>query len=329
MIELTKEMLERPCLDFRDAVFNTIEAIVAKDQNAVILTNDMGAMGLDKISKFAPDRVINVGITEQNMVGVAAGLSLTGKTVFVYGILSHLAFRALEQIKLDVCVQNLPVIFIGVGSGLAYGVDGPTHQGVEDIAILRALPNMTIFNPCDVYSASYAIKESYEKQSPCFIRIDKENLPQLYSSKDDLNSGLLAHSADGQDLKRGKKGAIISSGMLVWSALKAKETLSNNGIECVVIDVFCIKPLNVNLLQELTKNLTWVIVVEEAMNHSCLGELIASQILLKNKSIEEYITMNLGDSYLLGSAKREWAWKKFNLTAESIAEKIDKFFGTL
>ena len=181
MIELVKDMLEKQCFDFRDAVFNTVEAIIEKDQNAVILTNDMGAMGLDKISKFAPNRVINVGITEQNMVGVAAGLALSGKTVFVYGILSHVVFRALEQIKLDVCVQNLPVIFIGVGSGLAYGVDGPTHQGVEDIAVLRALPNMTIFNPCDVYSASYSINKSYEKQSPCFIRIDKENLPQLYS----------------------------------------------------------------------------------------------------------------------------------------------------
>jgi transketolase len=319
MIDLIKEMLEKQSLDFRDAVFNAVEAIIEKDQNAFILTNDMGAMGLDKISKFAPDRVINVGITEQNMVGVAAGLALSGKTVFVYGILSHVVFRALEQIKLDVCVQNLPVIFIGVGSGLAYGVDGPTHQGVEDIAVLRALPNMTVFNPSDVYSASYAINQSYEKQTPCFIRIDKENLPQLYSSHDDLDAGLLVHSADaiGQ-----KQGAIISSGMLVWSALKAKEILSNEGIECTVIDVFCIKPLNINLLQELTKNLGWVVVLEEAMNPSCLGELVARHILLENKNIKEYITLNLGNSYLLGSAKREWAWEKFGLTSDAIAKAI-------
>jgi len=319
MIELVKDMLEKQCFDFRDAVFNTVEAIIEKDQNAVILTNDMGAMGLDKISKFAPNRVINVGITEQNMVGVAAGLALSGKTVFVYGILSHVVFRALEQIKLDVCVQNLPVIFIGVGSGLAYGVDGPTHQGVEDIAVLRALPNMTIFNPCDVYSASYSINKSYEKQSPCFIRIDKENLPQLYSSQDDLNSGLLVHSVDEGGVK---SGAIISSGMLVWSALKAKEILLNAGIDCSVIDILCIKPLNINLLQELTKNLAWVIVVEEAMSPSCLGELMARHILIKNKNIQQYVTLNLGDSYLLGSAKREWAWEKFGLTADAIAKVI-------
>jgi len=319
MIELTKSMLEKRSFDFRDAVFNTVEAIIRKDQNTIILTNDMGATGLDKISKFTPDRVINLGITEQNMVGVAAGLALSGKTVFVYGILSHVVFRALEQIKLDVCVQNLPVIFIGVGSGLAYGVDGPTHQGVEDIAVLRALPNMTVFNPCDIYSASYAINKSYEKHTPCFIRIDKESLPQLYSSQEDLNLGLLVHSAD----QRGSKsGVIISSGMLVWSAIKAKEILSNEGIECAVIDVFCIKPLNINLLQELTKNLAWVVVVEEAINHSCLGELIARHILLKNKTIKEYITLNLGDSYLLGSAKREWAWEKFGLTSNAITKVI-------
>lgn len=319
MIELSKEMLEKQTFDFRDAVFNTVEAIIEKDQNAVILTNDMGAMGLDKISKFAPDRVINVGITEQNMVGVAAGLALSGKTVFVYGILSHVVFRALEQIKLDVCVQNLPVIFIGVGAGLAYGVDGPTHQGVEDIAVLGALPNMTIFNPCDIYSASYAIKKSYERQSPCFVRIDKENLPQLYSNEDELNAGLMFHSPDESGLMR---GAIISSGICIWSALKAKEILSNKGVECGVIDVFCIKPLNVNLLQELTKNLSWVVVVEEVMNASCLGELVARHVLLNNKSIEKYITLNLGDSYLLGSAKREWAWKKFGLTSDAIVKVV-------
>lgn len=322
MIELVKQMRDRPCFDFRDAVFNTVGDIIGKDPHAVILTNDMGAMGLDKISKSAPDRVINVGITEQNMVGVAAGLALTGKTVFVYGILSHVVFRALEQIKLDVCVQNLPVIFIGVGSGLAYGVDGPTHQGVEDIAVLRALPNMTVFNPCDVFSASYAINKSYEKQSPCFIRIDKENLPQLYSVKDDLDAGLFFHSGDEKDVKR---GAIISSGMLVWSALKAREMLSNEGVECTVIDIFCIKPLNIKLLQDLTKNLEWVVVLEESMNLSCLGELIARHILLNNKSINEYRTLNLGDTYLLGSAKREWAWKKYGLYPDEIVKLILKF----
>ncbi|NDA64613.1 MAG: hypothetical protein EBX50_21670, partial [Chitinophagia bacterium] len=109
MIELVEEMLKKQCFDFRDATFNTVEAIFKNDSDTVILTNDMGALGLDKISKLAPGRVFNVGITEQNMVGVASGLALSGKKVFVYGILSHIIYRALEQIKLDVCVQNLPV----------------------------------------------------------------------------------------------------------------------------------------------------------------------------------------------------------------------------
>lgn len=319
MIELVESFSKKPSFDFRDAVFNTIEEIIKEDNDSILLTNDMGAMGLDKISAFAPQRVINMGITEQNMIGVAAGLALTGKKVFVYGILSHVVFRALEQIKLDVCVQNLPVIFIGVGSGLAYGVDGPTHQGVEDIAVLRSLPNMTIFNPCDVFSASFAIKESYKKQSPCFVRIDKENLPLLYSNNRDLSAGLLVHS-DNKEEYLG--GAIISSGMPVWSALKVKELLSEEGIECIVIDIFCIKPLNINLLQEITKNIKWAVVIEESTDFSCLGELVARNILLKNKSIQEYRTINLGDSYLLGSAKRDWAWAKFGLNPEMVVKKI-------
>jgi transketolase len=318
MIELFKEMLEKQTFDFRDAVFNTVEAIIEKDQNTVILTNDMGAMGLDKISKFAPDRVINVGITEQNMVGVAAGLALSGKIVFVYGILSHVVFRALEQIKLDVCVQNLPVIFIGVGSGLAYGVDGPTHQGIEDIAILRALPNMTIFNPSDVYSATYAINRSYENQTPCFIRIDKENLPQLYTDLDDLSLGLIAH-----EKKDSAKGIIFGTGMTVWPALKAAEILGDRGIECNVVDIFEVKPLNEELLRSLLIKIDWVLVVEESLGLSSLSELIA-KLIIESSDLNFYRSLNLGNSYLMGSAKREWAWKKFNLDAESIVRYIDK-----
>ena len=318
MIELSKEMLEKQTFDFRDAVFNTVEAIIEKDQNAVILTNDMGAMGLDKISKFAPDRVINVGITEQNMVGVAAGLALSGKTVFVYGILSHVVFRALEQIKLDVCVQNLPVIFIGVGSGLAYGVDGPTHQGIEDIAILRALPNMTIFNPSDVYSATYAINRSYENLTPCFIRIDKENLPQLYTDLDDLSLGLIAH-----EKKDSAKGIIFGTGMTVWPALKAAEILGDRGIECNVVDIFEVKPLNEELLRSLLIKIDWVLVVEESLGLSSLSELIA-KLIIESSDLNFYRSLNLGNSYLMGSAKREWEWKKFNLDAESIVRYIDK-----
>ena len=161
MIKLKKKYNDLDVTDFRDAAFDPIIEIFKTDPDVVLLTNDMGAMGLDIIKKYAPKKVINVGIAEQNMVSIASGLALSGKKVFVYGILSHIVFRALEQIKLDVCLPKLPIIFICVGAGLAYGVDGPTHQGIEDICVLRSLPNLSIFNPADSFSTSEAINLSY------------------------------------------------------------------------------------------------------------------------------------------------------------------------
>src|SRR6185295_8725360 len=126
--------------DPRDAVFAEIGRLAATDPRVVVLTNDMGALGLDELRAARPKQVINVGIAEQNMVSVAAGLAQTGRTVFTYGILAHVTARCYEQLRLDVCATGLPVIGIGVGSGLSYGVDGPTHHGIYDVALLRALP---------------------------------------------------------------------------------------------------------------------------------------------------------------------------------------------
>ena len=316
MIEFTKNYIDKPRFDFRDSIFDSVELIMKQDSNVLILTNDLGAMGIDNIAKFASNRIINVGITEQNMVSVAAGLALSGKVVFVYGILSHIVFRAFEQIKLDVCVQNLPIIFIGVGAGLAYGVDGPTHQGIVDIALLRALPNMHIYNPSDTFASSYAIKTSYLLKMPSFVRVDKENLPQLYSSEESLNLGLIPHG-----VRINGSGLIFTTGIAVWPCLKAMESLKSKDIESNVIDIFRIKPLNKPLLISLTKNVSWVLCVEECLNLSSLSEVLAKEII-NTSNVKLFKSINLGENFLLGSAKREWAWKKFNLNADAITNYV-------
>lgn len=319
MIKLTDDLKKLTLNDFRDAAFNPIIEIFKNDKNAFLLTNDMGAMGLDKISKFASNRVINVGITEQNMVSVAAGLALSGKTVFVYGILSHIVFRALEQIKLDVCVQNLSVIFICVGSGLAYGVDGPTHQGIEDISVLRSLPNLTIFNPADSYSTSEAINLSYKSSSPCIVRIDKEVLPSLYKSKIDLQKGILSH----QHVEKSKI-IIFTTGVVLWNALKAQEELKELGTDVRVVDIFKIKPLNSHLLIKYAQDVTHILVVEESLSLGSLSELVA-KTLISHVNLKSFVSIDLGDKFILGSAKREWAWQKFGLEYKNIVNQV-KFF---
>jgi transketolase len=316
VIELTGNLEKSEKFDFRDSIFCSIEKLFRNDTDVVVLTNDMGAMGLDKMREIDPTRVINVGITEQNMMSVASGLALSGKYVFVYGIISHIIFRALEQIKLDICVQNLPICLVGVGAGLAYGVDGPTHHGTEDIGVISALPNMEIFNPSDDCSAQKSVEFSYALKTPCFIRMDKEQLPRLYTSDLDLNIGFEVHG-NGTDF------IIFSSGMTTWSALKAKELLhlnySKNG--CVV-DMIRLKNYNHDLIVELVKKHVSVYIVDESSKFGGFASLITRKICgVKSFSLD---IISLEDSYLTGSAKREWAWGEFGLDHVSIMNLIRK-----
>lgn len=316
-MKITDKYKHLSCGDFRDAIFGVIEEIVLSDSSIIILTNDMGAVGLDRITQVAPGRVINVGITEQNMVSVASGLALSGRRVFIYGIISHVIFRALEQIKLDICVQNLPVVIIGVGAGLAYGVDGPTHHGTEDIAVLRAMPNMTIYNPSDCRSARDCVLEAYRTGRPSFVRMDKENVPDLPASDSWNKLGYRVFGELGV-------GLIISTGIITWAALEAQEILKKKDVICEVIDVLILKPLNLTGLIQRESEINWILVLEEAVSNGGLAETVALAISSTSKRIKHFDTVNLGDQFLLGSAKREWAWKKFGLDGESIASKILK-----
>lgn len=212
--------------DFRDAAFGVVHNLMHIDPNVVVLSNDMGAHGLDAIRAEFPARAINVGIAEQNMLSLAGGLAATGKRVFVYGIIAHL-MRAWEQIKIDICMPNLPVTILGVGAGLSYGPDGPTHHGTEDVALMRVLSNMTIYNPADWVCTEAVVKMAYEAKTPHYIRLDKEQLPALYSATQDFRLGFCGW---GDSLHR----AIISTGVETWRARQIDH-------RCV-IDIFRLKP---------------------------------------------------------------------------------------
>lgn len=159
--------------DPRDTVFTAVHEIMRRDANAIVLNNDQGAMVLDQIKAEFPERVINCGIAEQNMMSVAAGLALCGRHVFVHGIIAHIVFRALEQIKIDICIHDLPVTILGIGAGLSYEMDGPTHWGIDDIPVMSVMPNLKIWDALTAEDAGRAVHESYERGRPGYIRMYK------------------------------------------------------------------------------------------------------------------------------------------------------------
>ncbi len=302
--------------EFRDTVFSVVHEIARADRNVVVLTNDMGALGIDKIREELPAQVVNVGISEQNMMSMAGGLALAGKSVFVYGIVAHITARCFEQIKLDICVPGLPVTLLGVGAGLSYGVDGPTHHGVEDIAIMRALGGLQIFNPADGPCADLSVRAAYASRLPAYVRMDKEMLPELYSPGE-------INFADGLGMPHeGNDAAIVSTGVLSWAACDAARQLAQKGISVRVIDVFRLKPVNQESLAVLLNGIPVVIVAEENVNNGGLGSIVA-EVLALNRIGSQLCKFNLGDDFLLGSASRDWAAKTFGLNANSIAAALE------
>mgnify|MGYP005993175331 FL=1 len=175
--------------DIRDAFFNQLYDYVSVDKNVMILTADQGNFGLKKIETDFPEQYINVGIAEQSLISIAAGLAKCGKKVYVYAINNFITLRVLEQINIDLCAMNLDVNIIGTGAGFTYSTDGPTHHGIQDLSAMINLPNIKIYNVTDDINTKKLAELSYTKVGPKYFRLEKGKLPRLYNSNDDINIG--------------------------------------------------------------------------------------------------------------------------------------------
>lgn len=289
--------------DIRDAFFDEIYNIAAKDKNVVLITADADAFSLRKYKKEFPEQFINVGVAEQNMVLLATGLALAGKKVFIYSIIPFIAMRCFEHIKANICSMNLPVTIIGAGAGLSFSFDGPTHHAVCDIAIMRTLPEITIFNPSDGFLAKASAKSAYESKGPVYIRLDKGEFPDLYRESDNFSDGL-------KILKEIKDVNIISTGFMSQQAVKIP------GVG--VIDLYRIKPVNKDLLLKIINQSKQLITLEENSIIGGIGSII-SEFLSDNQKNIPLDRIALEDKQCFDCGSREWLHKKFGLGADSIA----------
>ena len=308
-------LLNKNISDFRDYAFRPIYEIMKKNKKVFVLTNDMGAKGLDDLKLKYPERVINAGISEQNIASVAGGLAKCGNHVFIYGIISHIIFRSLEQIKIDICIPNLSITKIAVGAGLSYGQDGPTHHGLEDFGIASVLPNLSIYNPSDYTSTYQAVKQCYRDKKPSYIRLDKEKLPSLYNIKDKFKE----FSLFGEDTKK----LLVGTGITVWTCLKIKENLKNKNISYSVLDIKKLTYFNEKKLVKTLKNITQLIVIDENLESSSILNIF---ITLKKKFKLKYkiTSFNIEKKFLLGSSSRKFVWHKKKISPEAITNKILK-----
>ena len=308
-------------MDLRDAFFGTIHEIARQDPSVLFMTADMGAWSLSKFREELPKQFMNVGISEQNMVSVGAGLALTGRRVFMYAIAPFLALRCLEQIKVDCCLMNLPVTLVGGGPGFTYAPDGPTHHAIEDIAVIRALPGMTIFCPSDPTTAEAAARLGYRSEGPTYVRVDKGAYPFLHDGDLPSRTGVVK-------LGRGKDVLLISCGTIVREVLRLATILGKRGIRASVLELLRVKPLDKDAMLRQIRQHGAVVTIEE---HSIIGGIgsVNAELLVNDGEFRPLRRYGVPDEYPSKYSSRGWLRHHYRLDVDSLATDISPRFARI
>ena len=260
--------------DCRDAFTSTLEAMAAQDTDIVAVCND--SVGSSKLGGFRdrwPERLINVGIAEQNLVGVGAGLANGGKLPFVCAAACFLTGRALEQIKADIAYSNANVKLCGISSGLAYGELGPTHHSIEDFAWTRAIPNMAVVAPADRIETAAATEWAASYDGPVFLRLSRVGVPDLLPEGHRFELGKANLLRDGKDL------TIIANGTLTCRAVHAAEDLAARGIEARVLNMATVRPIDKVAIAEAAHDTGAIVTCEEHTIYGGLGSAVAEVVV--------------------------------------------------
>lgn len=287
----------------------------AKNNNSVVgLGVDItGSVSMNYFAEAFPERFYSLGVAEQNAIGVAAGMALSGKTpVFsTYGVFS--ALRDADQVRISVCYNEVHVVIGGAHAGISVGPDGATHQALEDLAIMRALPNMTVLSPCDATQAKEAtIYAINELNGPAYIRFGREAVPNFITKKYPFDFGKAQVLTDGDDV------AIFSTGHMTWEALKAAEELNKKGISARVVNIHTIKPIDEKAIIKAASKTKAALTVEEHQVNAGFGSAVA-EVLSENRPT---LLRRIGMPDCFGeSGQPRELMEKYGLVAEHIARE--------
>ncbi|HWB27261.1 MAG TPA: transketolase C-terminal domain-containing protein [Chitinophagaceae bacterium] len=283
----------------QDVFAQTLEEIATTDRDIVVVTSDSRGSGkLVNYSKKFPAQIIEVGIAEQNLVGVAAGLASAGKKVFAVSPACFLTARALEQIKNDVAYSDSPVKLVGISAGVSYGALGSTHHSLHDFAVLRAINNITIVAPADNFETGEAVKQAAAMAHPVYLRFGKKAMPALPANTP-------FEIGKGRVIKEGIDIALVATGETVYPALQAAEILEEeHNISATVISMHTIKPLDTALIESTARRCNAIITIEEHSVYGGLGEACAS-FLLQNKLFVPFKIMGIPDEYTVTGSQTE------------------------
>lgn len=299
----------------RDAFIEELSQLASEDPSIMLLTGDLGFGVLTNFSLNFPEQFINVGVAEQNMSGLAAGLALEGYKVFTYSIANFTTLRCLEQIRNDICYHDANVTIVSVGAGFSYGQLGVSHFATEDLAIMRALPNMMVVAPSDPWEAKILTRQMSSISGPKYLRIDKGE----GGCSEDGSRVLLGK---GRIVREGSDVTIVSIGAILFEALKAAEQLEKFGVETRVISLSTLKPLDEKIIFDACIETGGLVTIEEHIEIGGLSGAI-SEACMSSKVIPKFFKrFGLQDEYPTIVGDQSYLRRKYGLNSENLIESI-------
>lgn len=301
----------------RNAFADEITKLGSEDPRIVLLSGDIGNKLFDKFKQAAEARFFNCGVAEANMMSVASGMALSGLRPVIYTITPFTTTRCFEQIRVDACYHGAPVIIVGTGSGLSYAELGPTHHSLEDLAILRTLPGMTVLAPCDEVELRLGLRAALAQSGPLYMRIGKKGEPVVHKTSP-------AQFALGKaiTLRPGRNVCLIAAGTVMPEVLTAADALQSTGISTRVESFHTVKPLDGPRLAEVFRSVQLVAVIEEHGLLGGLGGAIAEWRAAQDGNLARMLTFGTADEFMHEVGTQEYARRKFGLTAENIAGRV-------
>jgi transketolase len=291
---------------------DTLLRVAKQDSKIIVVTSDSRGSGkLVPFGKELPQQIVEVGIAEQNLVGISAGLSASGKKVFAVSPASFLTARSLEQIKADIAYSDQPVCLVGISAGISYGQLGSTHHSIHDFAVMRCINNMTIVAPADNFEASEVIKQAVSYDHPLYIRYGKKPMLNIHSGKTQFQIGKAIIVEEGEDV------ALIATGETVQRAFLASQILKENNINSTIVSMHTIKPFDSETFLKIAKKSKVIVSIEEHSEFGGLGEQCAS-LLAQNQINTNFKIIGIPDEYMVNGSQSD-VLDHYNMSPEKIA----------
>lgn len=302
----------------RKAFVRKLTELAEKDKDVILLTGDLGFSLFEEFKERFPKQFLNVGLSEQCMIGMAAGLALEGKKVFVYSIIPFLIYRAFEQIRNDLCYQKLRVKLIGAGSGFVYGGQGGTHHAIEDLGVVTSLPDMMVFAPSDPLEVEKIVENSLSFDLPCYMRLNRVRDSVIHSENSIKNFKIgspLEVKGDSNNI------VIFALGNMLLAAVEISNILEYRNIKNSVYSVHTLKPVNKNDFVKIMKDSEIIVTLEEHIDSNSLKAII-NNIIVEYALAKKVLSFDLPDKFIHIVGSQTHLRKQFGLTNDEISKRI-------